>query len=126
MSTMNHNPVGWFEIYVQDMPRARAFYEGVFGVALQPLPSTTLEMLAFPMLDERPGCPGALVRYPEKSSGPGGTIIYFSCEDCAIQAERAASLGGAIVKPRFSIGPYGFIALVTDPDHNLIGLHSMH
>lgn len=25
------NPVGWFEIYVQDMPRAKAFYEGVFG-----------------------------------------------------------------------------------------------
>jgi NAD(P)H-dependent flavin oxidoreductase YrpB (nitropropane dioxygenase family) len=28
--TMN-NPVGWFEIYVDDMPRAKAFYETVFG-----------------------------------------------------------------------------------------------
>ncbi|MBM4231128.1 MAG: VOC family protein, partial [Gammaproteobacteria bacterium] len=27
---MNSNPVGWFEIYVQDMPRAKAFYEAVF------------------------------------------------------------------------------------------------
>ncbi len=26
------NPVGWFEIYVQDMPRARAFCESVFNV----------------------------------------------------------------------------------------------
>lgn len=25
-----NNPVGWFEIYVQDMERARAFYETVF------------------------------------------------------------------------------------------------
>ena len=24
------NPVGWFEIYVNDMPRAKAFYEQVF------------------------------------------------------------------------------------------------
>jgi predicted enzyme related to lactoylglutathione lyase len=27
---MNHNPVGWFEIYVQDMDRAKRFYEAVF------------------------------------------------------------------------------------------------
>ena len=26
-----HNSVGWFEIYVQDMKRAKAFYETVFG-----------------------------------------------------------------------------------------------
>ena len=30
---MNSNPVGWFEIYVQDMNRAKAFYESVFGGA---------------------------------------------------------------------------------------------
>jgi hypothetical protein len=29
-----NNPVGWFEIYVQDMDRAKAFYEMVFGVQL--------------------------------------------------------------------------------------------
>ena len=34
---MPSNPVGWFEIYVQDMPRARAFYESVFAVQLQKL-----------------------------------------------------------------------------------------
>lgn len=27
---MKPNPVGWFEIYVQDMPRAKAFYASVF------------------------------------------------------------------------------------------------
>ena len=32
------NPVGWFEIYVQDMKRAKAFYEGVFGFKLDKLP----------------------------------------------------------------------------------------
>lgn len=31
---MTTNPVGWFEIYVQDMPRAKAFYEAVLGFAL--------------------------------------------------------------------------------------------
>lgn len=31
---MDHNPVGWFEIYVKDMDRARKFYESVFQVSL--------------------------------------------------------------------------------------------
>ena len=35
---MNHNVVGWFEIYVQDMPRAKAFYEAVFQVKLENAP----------------------------------------------------------------------------------------
>lgn len=34
----NRNPVGWFEIYVQDMERATKFYESVFQVALDTLP----------------------------------------------------------------------------------------
>ena len=35
---MNHNVVGWFEIYVQDMPRAKAFYEAVFQIKLENAP----------------------------------------------------------------------------------------
>ena len=27
------NPVGWFEIYVTDMARARAFYEAALGLS---------------------------------------------------------------------------------------------
>ena len=31
---MQHNPVGWFEIYVKDMDRATKFYESVLGTKL--------------------------------------------------------------------------------------------
>ncbi|MDY0095883.1 MAG: VOC family protein, partial [Candidatus Vecturithrix sp.] len=34
---MKSNPVAWFEIYVQDMPRAKAFYEAVFQSTLEEL-----------------------------------------------------------------------------------------
>ena len=49
------NPVGWFEIYVQDMPRARAFYEAVLETSLSQLPTPDLEMWAFPMSTDAPG-----------------------------------------------------------------------
>ena len=45
------NPVVWFEIYVDDMLRAKKFYETVFETELSPLKSPTddeLQMMAFP------------------------------------------------------------------------------
>ena len=122
---MSANPVGWFEIYVQDLNRAAAFYEQTFACKLQSLPAPDITMMAFPMNQDGAGCAGALVKMEGKDSGIGGTIVYFKCDDCAVEAARAAASGGTVVKNKFSIGPYGFIALFTDPDGNMIGLHSM-
>jgi predicted enzyme related to lactoylglutathione lyase len=122
---MNNNPVGWFEIYVQDMERAKAFYESVFGVQLTKLDSPEIEIWAFPMQSERSGASGALVQMPGFSSGANSVLVYFSCADCAVEAAKAASAGGKVEKEKFSIGQYGYISLVTDTEGNMIGLHSM-
>ncbi len=124
---MKNNPVGWFEIYVPDLSLARAFYERVLDTTLSPLPTPIpgLEMAAFPMDHTQPGATGALVKMTGKDSGIGGTIIYFKCEDCAVEAARVTPAGGHVVREKFSIGDYGHIALVTDPDGNMFGLHSM-
>ena len=127
---MKSNPVGWFEIYVQDMPRAQAFYEAVFQGALAPLASPDpagfpdMEMLAFPSAMESYGAAGALVKMPGRPSG-GSTMVYFSCEDCAVEAARSASHGGTVVSEKMSIGEHGFVATVSDTEGNVIGLHSM-
>jgi uncharacterized protein len=70
------------------------------------------------------GAAGALAKMDGAPIGPGGTMVYFVCEDCAEQAKRAKQAGGQIVKEKFSIGDYGNIALVADLDGNIIGLHS--
>lgn len=122
---MPRNPVGWFELYVQDMARAKAFYEAVFEARLERLESPGIEMWAFPMQPERAGAAGSLVHAPGVASGGGGTLVYFSCDDCAIEAARAAASGGTLLKDKFPIGRYGFVALVHDTEGNLVGLHSM-
>ena len=123
---MKANPIVWFEIYVQDMPRAKAFYEAVFQTELNPLPSPVpeIEMSAFPSSMESYGATGALVKMAGCPSGGNSTLVYFACDDCAVEAARAASNGGAVFKEKMSIGEYGFIALVTDTEGNMIGLHS--
>lgn len=122
---MKNNPVGWFEIYVQDMPRAKTFYEHVFAVQLQKLDSSELEMWAFPMQENGAGAMGTLVKMDGCPSGGNSTLIYFTCADCAVEAKRAKENGGQVFKDKFSIGQYGFIALVCDTEGNMIGLHSM-
>jgi uncharacterized protein len=124
---MNRNPVCWFEIYVQDMSRAKRFYEAVFKVDLVELPSPDpdMEMQAFPMNMGSDGASGALAKMKGCPSGGMGTLVYFSCEDCATEASRVEGAGGKVFKPKMSIGQYGFIALVNDTEGNLIGLHSL-
>jgi len=120
-----NNPVAWFEIYVQDMPRAKAFYQAVFGKELERLESPGLEMWSFPSDQNGSGAAGALVKMEGVLSGGNSTIVYFACADCAIEAKKTVAAGGKIFKDKFSIGQYGFIALVTDTEGNMIGLYSM-
>lgn len=122
---MTHNPVGWFEIYVQDLPRAKAFYEAVFQVKLSDLKSPGMEMLGFPHGMEHSGAGGALVKMAGVPSGGNSTLVYFTCKDCAVEADRAAKNGGRVHKAKMSIGQHGFIALILDTEGNLFGLHSM-
>ena len=125
---MNHNPVGWFEIYVQDMDRAKRFYESVFQVKLERLNSPgemNIELWSFPMIKDQTGASGALVKMEDGPSGGNCVLVYFMCADCAVEAARAASSGGQIVREKMSIGQYGFIALIRDTEGNMVGLHSM-
>jgi hypothetical protein len=122
---MAANPVNWFEIYVQNMPRAKKFYEQVLRVEFQPLPMPDVEMFAFPMQQGGPGAGGALIKMAGVPSGGNSTLVYFSCSDCAEEAGRVAGAGGKVHKEKFAIGPHGFIALATDTEGNMIGLHSM-
>jgi len=124
---MKGNPVGWFEIYVQDMPRARKFYEALFDTKLKKLesPAGELEMWSWEGEQGAYGTPGALVKMKDAPSGGLGTLVYFMCEDCAVQEAKVPKLGGSIHRRKMSIGEYGFITLALDTEGNMIGLHSM-
>jgi uncharacterized protein len=119
------NPVRWFEIYVQDMNRAKKFYENVFDVKLERLNTPDVEIWSFPMQMDQMGISGALVRMEGFPSGGNSTIVYFASEDCAVEEGRTEKFGGRIQKRKTSIGEYGFISLVYDTEENMIGLHSM-
>ncbi|MDO8702727.1 MAG: VOC family protein [Undibacterium sp.] len=122
---MEHNPVGWFEIYVQDMARARTFYESMLQLKLEHLPMPEIEMWGFPFAMERVGASGSLVKMHGVASGGNSTVVYFSCVDCAVEEARVVPSGGTVQQSKMSIGEYGFISMVLDTEGNMIGLHSI-
>ena len=122
---MSKNPVGWFEIYVQDMKRAKTFYEAVLQVKLEKLDMPEVELWAFPMVQDGKGSAGTLAKMKGVSSGGNSVLVYFMCDDCAAATARVVSAGGRVHKEKMPIGEHGFIALAFDTEGNMIGLHSM-
>lgn len=122
------NPIGWFEIYVDDMERAKAFYESVLNVTLEPLvvpDDSGMQMLSFPANQEAYGATGALVKMDGVAAGGNSVMVYFNCEDCAEEESRVLAAGGSVQQSKMSIGEYGFCSMVLDTEGNQIGLHSM-
>ncbi len=121
------NAVRWFEIYVDDMERAKAFYESVLNTTLEKLPSPAgeLEMWQFPGDTNSHGSGGSLVRTQGMTAGGNSVLIYFACDDCEVEAGRVSSAGGELLTPKMSIGEYGFVAHARDSEGNMFGLHSL-
>lgn len=119
------NVVGWFEIYVEDMDRAKDFYSNVFQYGeYMNLSDDKWKMFAFPWVMNGEFASGALAKAEGMKPGKGGTVVYFNCDDCAVEESRVVENGGKIIRSKFGIGEYGFVALVEDTEGNLIGLHS--
>tara|TARA_R110002167_G_scaffold143481_18_gene332831 strand:- start:871 stop:1248 length:378 start_codon:yes stop_codon:yes gene_type:complete len=123
---MGHNMVGWFEIPVSDMDRAKRFYEAVFDLSISIHDLGEFQMGWFPHEPEKSGAPGSLVKHEMYiPSDKAGALLYFSCIDVSVELGRVEAAGGTILKPRTEIGGgHGFMALIKDTEGNRIALHS--
>jgi uncharacterized protein len=125
-----NNPVVWFEIYTDNIKRAKKFYETVLQIELNVLPTPEgmddLQMLVFPSnMESKNMASGALVKMEGFKAGGNSTIVYFYSENCAVEEARIEAAGGTIFRSKMSIGDYGFIVLALDTEGNMIGIHSM-
>ena len=90
------NPVSYFEIPVDDLDRAIAFYEATFELSLQ---RTTLDghsMALFPFNENGSGISGALAKGASYEPATAGPRIYFNVENIDGTLARALANGGQI------------------------------
>jgi len=123
---MKANMVGWFEIPVRDMERAKKFYEKVFDISIPIHELGDFIMGWFPMSPEKPGATGSLVQHnrytPSETHGP---LIYFTCSDVSQELARVVEAGGKVLQQKTEIGGgHGFMGLMKDSEGNRIALHS--
>jgi len=118
------NPVNWFDISVSNLERAKKFYETVFNIKLIDFPIEWGKQSAFPSDQKGRNITGALVEKKDLIVNGNNTLIYFESEDCVTEEARVKKAGGKIIKPKMSIGEFGFVAVIMDTEGNAIGLHS--
>ena len=118
------NPVNWFEIPAKDLERAKEFYSAVFGLEMQFIDMHDSKMYMFHGDPTHQGSLGCIYTSDQVEPSANGTTVYFSVEDCDVEANKAAAAGGTVVLPKMSIGEFGFIAQVMDTEGNRIGIHS--
>jgi uncharacterized protein len=118
------NPIGWFEIPVNDIDRATKFYEALFGITMKRHDMMEYEMVWFPMDDNTYGASGALMKGPGYDVGSKGPVIYFTCADIEATLKKADEIGGKTILRKKDIGEYGYIGWLTDSEGNTIALHT--
>jgi predicted enzyme related to lactoylglutathione lyase len=128
MTTQAKNPFTWVEIYVDDMDRAQSFYETVLQIKMLPMQMPgefgDLEMMSFPWAEDGPNISGALCKTSDMKPGTGGTLVYFTCDDCAIETARVEAAGGQVLQEKYQVGEHGFVSIASDTEGNTIGFHS--
>lgn len=118
------NPVNWFEIPVEDLARAKTFYENVFSFELSINDMGPLKMAWFPMTEKAPGSTGTLIKADGYTPSHNGSLVYFSVDDIEEILNKVNKNGSKTLNPKMSIGEYGFVAHFEDCEGNRVALHS--
>jgi len=125
MSTAT-NALNWFEISVNDIRRATAFYETIFDIQLMPMEMMGMKMAMFPADDANGKVGGSLVQSQIHHPSATGAIIYLNANpDLQLVIDRITKTGNKVVLPKTLIDENtGYLALFTDTEGNTVGLHS--
>jgi predicted enzyme related to lactoylglutathione lyase len=118
------NAINWFEIPVDDLPRATAFYAEVLRIELRTERVQETLMAIFPYAAAEHAVGGALVHNPRMRPSTTGAMLYLNAgTDIRGAVGRAVEAGGLVTMPVTDIGAPGFIALIQDTEGNVVGLH---
>jgi predicted enzyme related to lactoylglutathione lyase len=111
-----------FAIHVDDVDRARAFYEAVFGWRFERWGPPGFYLIHTG--DEAsPGIQGLMHarQVPRTGTGLNGIEATFSVSDVDRVADAVEANGGRVILPRSVIPTVGVLIRFLDPEHNEIG-----
>jgi hypothetical protein len=117
-----------FDIPVDDMERAKRFYEKVFGWEISPVPDSggNFHAATTTPVDEEgePKLPGGINGgfFQRGTHGVQESFVEINVPSIDEYLKKIESAGGRVVKPKGPILDIAFFALVKDTEGNIIGL----
>jgi predicted enzyme related to lactoylglutathione lyase len=120
------NALNWFEIPVNDIDRAKKFYEGVFGIEMHASEMMGMKMATFIADDMNGKVSGALVQSDMHKPAADGVVIYLNGNpDLEVPLSRIERAGGKVAMSKTFINEnVGYMAFFIDTEGNKIALHS--
>jgi len=117
--------ISWFELPATDLSRAKQFYEKVFEIKMPTEEmGPGMKMAIFPA--EGMGVHGALIQSEGYIPSQQGAMVYLNGgPDLSKPLSKVTAAGGKILKDKFGIGKFGYIAFFLDSEGNRVALHSM-
>ena len=124
--TTKENNLNWFEISVNDINRAKKFYETIFDIKMDTQSMMGMEMAFFPSEPGNGKACGGLVQGPmHKPSADGAKIYLNGNPDLNNALSKVIAAGGKVTMPKTKISDeIGNMAFFTDTEGNTVALHS--
>jgi len=116
--------VHWFELFADDLSRARTFYETLYDRPLEVVAMGGPEMVMFPRGEG--GVGGCLMQRPAGLERGCNAIVYLDA-DPSLDAllARVPAAGGRVLVPRTELpNGLGVFAQVIDSEGQVVGLHA--
>ena len=120
------NALNWFEIAVNDINRAKKFYESIFDIEMNLTDFHNMKMASFIADDMTGKVSGALVQSGMHKPSMDGAVIYLNGNpDLDIPLSKIEGSGGKVLMPKTFINEnVGYMALFIDTEGNRVALHS--
>lgn len=120
------NAINWFELSVNDIARAKKFYETAFNMTMQEMEMMGMKMAMFPIDNMIGKVGGALVQSAGHKPSMDGAKVYINANpDLADALGRVEAAGGKVMMPKTKINEEsGYMAFFTDSEGNMVGMHS--
>jgi uncharacterized protein len=123
--TSKENSLNWFEISVNDIKRAKKFYQTVFGIKMEQTEMMGMQMAFFPWEPGNGKATGGLVQSKMHKPSKSGAKIYLNANpDLKKALSKVEKAGGKVTMPKTPVGDFGFMAFFVDTEGNSVAMHS--
>jgi uncharacterized protein len=113
-----------FEIPADDVQRAKAFYEGLFGWKIEKVPMPAESPMDYWLISTtdakgEPAVGGGMMTRQAPEHTPVNYIDVPSVDEYAVKVEKA---GGRVVMPKTAVPGMGYFAVCLDTENNPFAL----